>query len=185
MDIKDVYVKSADILQELYEEFSSAKVNSQHREFLSLKLMASLIHNDVCREFYNLSVNPTPGTSKLLILCPIITKLFEANRWYAHEANKRLRQLAKSRGMQEFIENKFKEMKPPNPSRMEKYSSVRQGCVYYYSYKKDATISMLKELGSINVDELFEDFEMLLLYHLEWLEALRAIGKLEAPENAV
>ena len=96
MDMKDVYIKSAALLESAKDELLSDGVTESHYEFLSLKFTASLIHNDVCREIHNLTVNPTVGASKLLSLGPIILKLFEANLWYSKVGNKRLHELARS-----------------------------------------------------------------------------------------
>jgi len=182
MDMKDVYIKSAALLESSNGESLSDGVTVAHAEFLSLKLMASLIHNDVCREFHNLTVNPTRGASKLLSLGPIILKLFEANLWYSQVGNKKLRELAESRGMFELIENKLKEMKLIRPSRIEEYAGIRNKLVAHYD---DQTVKMLQELGAIQSDKFFEDIEMMVRYGQEWLQALRSIGKLEVPENAV
>ena len=179
MDTKDIYIKSAALLE---SEFLSDGVTGFHYEFLSLKFMASLIHNDVCREFHRLTINPTIGASKLLSLCPIILKLFEANIWYSKVGNKRLRELAKSRGMLKLIEDKLKEMKLIRPSRIEKYAVIRNKLAGHYD---DQIANMLQELGAIQTDAFFEDIKMMVRYGQEWLQALRSIGKLEVPENAV
>lgn len=182
MNMKDVYIKSAALLESAKDEFLSNGVTGVHYEFLSLKFMASLIHNEVCREIHNLAVNPTIGASKLLSLGPIILKLFEANLWYSQVGNKRLRELAKSRGMLELIEVKLREMKLIRPSRIEKYAGIRNKLAGHYD---DQIANMLQELGAIQSDAFFEDIEMMVRYSQEWLQALRSIGKLEVPENAV
>ncbi len=51
--MKDIYIKSAGLLESAKAEFLSDGVTGFHYEFLSLKFMASLIHNDVCREWHN------------------------------------------------------------------------------------------------------------------------------------
>ncbi|HEX9758286.1 MAG TPA: hypothetical protein VGB26_10895 [Nitrospiria bacterium] len=181
-DMKDVYIKSAAFLESSKDEFLSDGVTGFHYEFLSLKFMASLIHNDVCREFHNLTVNPTIGTSKVLSLGPIILKLFEANLWYSQVGNKKLRELAESRGMLEFMENKLKEMKLIRPSRIEKYAGIRNKLVGHYD---DQIVKMLQELGATQSDNFFDDIEMMVRYSQEWLQALRSIGKLEVPENGI
>jgi len=182
MDMKDIYIKSAALLESAKDDFLLNGVTGFQYEFLSLKFMASLIHNDVCREIHNLTVNPTIGASKLLSLGPIILKLFEANLWYSQVGNKKLRELAKSRGMLDFIGNKLKEMKLIRPSRIEKYAGIRNKLVGHYD---DQIANMLQELGAIQSDVFFEDIEMMVRYSQEWLQALRSIGKLEIPENAV
>jgi hypothetical protein len=144
--------------------------------------MASLIHNDVCREIHNLTVNPTMGASKVLSLGPIILKLFEENLWYSNVGNRRLRELAESRGMLELIEAKFKEMKLIRPSRMERYAKIRNKLSGHYD---DQIANILQELGAIQSDVFFEDIEMMVRYSQEWLKALRSIGKLEVPENTL
>jgi hypothetical protein len=53
MDTKNVYIKSAAILESAKDDFLSNGVTEVHFEFLSLKFMASLIHNEVCREIHN------------------------------------------------------------------------------------------------------------------------------------
>lgn len=180
--MKDVYIKSAALLESAKDEFLSNGVTGDHYEFLSLKFMASLIHNEVCREIHNLAVNPTIGASKLLQLGPIILKLLEANLWYSQVGNKRLRELAKSRDMLELIEDKLREMKLIRPSRMEKYAGIRNKLAAHYD---DQIANMLQELGAIQSDAFYKDIEMMVRYSQEWLQALRSIGKLEVPENAV
>jgi hypothetical protein len=44
---------------------------------------------------------------------------------------------------------------------------------------------MLQELGAIQSGAFYKDIEMMVRYGQEWLQALRSIGKLEVPENAV
>ena len=81
---RDIYIKSAALLESAKAEFLSNGVTGFQYEFLSLKFMASLIHNAVCREWHNLTVYPTiEEASKLLSFGPIILKLFEAHRWYS------------------------------------------------------------------------------------------------------
>jgi hypothetical protein len=183
MDMKDIYIKSAALLESAKDEFLSTNgVTGLHYEFLSLKFIGSLIHNDVCREFHNLTVNPTLGSSKLLSLCPIILKLFEANLWYSKVGNKRLCELAKSRGALELIEDKLKEMKLIRPSRIEEYAKIRNKLAAHYD---DQLVKILHDLGVIQSDKFFEDIGMMVRYSQKWLQALRSIGKLEDPENAV
>jgi hypothetical protein len=184
MDIKDVYTKSAALLEEAKDDFLSARDTGEHHEFLSLKLMASLIHNDVCREFYNLTVNKTTGTSRLLALGPIVIKLFEAHLWYSQIGNKRLRELAKSRGMLELIENKLREMNRLNPGRIEKYADIRNKLIAHYPYNYE-TVRVVQEFGSISADDFFEDITMMVRYALEWLQALKAIGRFECSDRTV
>lgn len=180
MDMKDVYIKSAALLENAKDELISDGATGFRYEFHSLKFSASLMHNDVCREIHNLTVNPTIGASKLLSLGSIILKLFEVNRWYLDVGNKRLRELAKSRGMHEFIEAKLKEIKLIRPSRIEKYAGIRNKLAGHYD---NQMVNILQELGAIQSDAFFEDIEMMVRYSQEWLQALRSIGKLEVPEN--
>jgi ribosome maturation protein Sdo1 len=84
--------------------------------------------------------------------------------------------------MLEFIENKLKEMKRIRPSRIEKYAEIRSKLVAHYD---DQIVNILQELGAIQSDIFFEDIEMMVRFSQEWLQALRSIGKLEVPENAV
>jgi len=111
---------------------------------------------------------------------PIILKLFEANLWYSQVGNKRLRELAKSRGMLELIEDKLRKMKLIRPSRIEKYAGIRNKLAAYYD---DQIANMLQELGAIQSDAFYKDIEMMVRYGLQWLQALRSIGKLEVPEG--
>lgn len=182
MDMKDTYIKSAALLECAKDELLSDGVTGFRYEFHSLKFIASLMHNDVCREIHNLTVNPTIGASKLLSIGSIILKLFEENRWYSDVGNKRLRELAKSRGMLEFIEAKLKEMKLIRPSRIEKYAGIRNKLAGHYD---NQIVNILQELGAIQSDAFFEDIEMMVRYSQEWLQALRSIEKLEVPENTV
>ena len=182
MDMKDVYIKSAALLESAKDELLSDGVIGFRYEFHSLKFIVSLMHNDVCREIHNLTVNPTIGASKLLSIGSVILKLFEENRWYSDVGNKRLRELAKSRGMLEFIEAKLKEMKLIRSSRIEKYAEIRNKLAGHYD---NQIVNILQELGAIQSDAFFEDIEMMVRYSQEWLQALRSIGKLEVPENTV
>ena len=140
------------------------------------------MHNDICREFHNLTINPTMGTSNLLSYGSIILKLFEANLWYSQVGNRRLRELAKSRGKLQLIEDKLKEMKLIlRPSRIEKYAEIRNKLAGHYD---NQIVNILQELAAIRPDA-FEDIEMVVRYSQEWLQALRSIEKLEAPESTV
>ena len=182
MDMKDVYITSAALLENAKDELLSDGATGFRYEFHSLKFIVSLMHNDVCREIHNLTVNPTIGASKLLSIGSVILKLFEENRWYSDVGNKRLRELAKSRGMLEFIEAKLKEMKLIRSSRIEKYAEIRNKLAGHYD---NQIVNILQELGAIQSDAFFEDIEMMVRYSQEWLQALRSIGKLEVPENTV
>jgi hypothetical protein len=182
MDMKDTYIRSAALLESAKDELLSDGVTGFRYEFHSLKFIASLMHNDVCREIHNLNGNPTIGASKLLSIGSIILKLFEENRWYSDVGNKRLRELAKSRGMLEFIEAKLKEMKLIRPSRIEKYAGIRNKLAGHYD---DQIVNILQELGAIQSDAFFEDIEMMVRYSQEWLKALKSIEKLEVPESTV
>ena len=182
MDMKDIYIKSATLLESAKDELLSDGVTGSHYEFLSLKFIASLIHNDVCREFHNLATNPTMGASKVLSLGPIILKLFEAKLWYSQFGNRKLLELAKRRGMDSLIKNKLKEMKLLDPSRIGKYAGIRNKLAGHYD---DQIASAFQELGAIQYDAFSKDIQMMVRYSQEWLWALRSIGKLEVPENTV
>jgi hypothetical protein len=182
MDMKDVYIKSAELLESAKDEFLLNGGTEVHNEFLSLKFMGSLIHNEVCREIHNLAVNPTIGASKLLQYCPIILKLYEEHLWYSQVGNKRLRELAKSRGMLELIEDKVRKMRLIRPSRIKKYKGIRDKLAAHYD---DQIANMLQEFEAIQTNAFFEDIKMMMRYSQEWLEALRFIGKLEVPENPI
>ncbi len=182
MDMKDIYIKSAVLLESAKNELLSDGVTGFRYEVHSLKFIASLMHNDVCREIHNLTVNPTMGASKLLSIGSIILKLFEENRWYSDVGNKRLRELAKSRGKLQLIEEKLKEMKLIRPSRIEKYAGIRNKLAGHYD---DQIVNILQELGAIQSDAFYEDIEMMVRYSQEWLKALKSIEKLEVPESTV
>ena len=183
MDMKDVYITSAALLESAKDELLSDGATGFRYEFHSLKFSASLMHNDVCREFHNLTINPTMGTSNLLSYGSIILKLFEANLWYSQVGNRRLRELAKSRGKLQLIEDTLKEMKLIlRPNRIEKYAEIRNKLAGHYDSQ---IVNILQELAAIRPDAFFEDIEMVVRYSQEWLQALRSIGKLEVPENTV
>ncbi len=179
--MQEVYTQSSVILEKAQEDYSTSIVPDEYREFLSLRLMVSIIHNDVCREYYNFNANfhLATGLSRLLALGSVIMKLFEAHIWYSQIGNKQLRKLAKSRGMITFIDDKFKKMKRINPSRIEKYSGIRNDLSVHYS---DKTINVIQHIGSISANDVFEDIEIVLLYGMEWMKALRSIGKLDESE---
>ena len=183
MDMKDVYITSAALLENAKDELLSDGATGFRYEFHSLKFIVSLMHNDVCREIHNLTVNPTIGASKLLSIGSVILKLFEENRWYSDVGNKRLRELAKSRGKLQLIEDKLKEMKLIlRPNRIKKYAEIRNKLAGHYDSQ---IVNILQELAAIRPDAFFEDIEMVVRYSQEWLQALRSIGKLEVPENTV
>lgn len=178
--MKDIYIQSASLLENAQDEFLSADAEGLQHDFLQLKFMALLIHNDVCREVHNLNINPTIGTSKLLSLGQVLLKLFEANLWYSKIGNKKLLELAKSRGMHEFIKAKLKELKPLRPSRIEKYADIRNSLSAHYD---QLSPKLLQELGTVQAGAFFEDIKMTIRYHQEWLKALRSVGKLEVPHK--
>lgn len=173
--IKEVYADAATVLEKSRDEFSS--VWEQH-EFLTLKLIASIIHTDVCREYQNLILNQAAfsgsnETSTLLVCGQLIVKLFEAHRWYNQSGNRRLLQLAQSRGIRDFVESEF----DIHANRIEKYKRIRNMMVHY----DDETIHVIQELRSLPSEEFFNDIARLIKYGNTWLQALRSIGKLESP----
>ena len=171
-DMKEIYVTSAKLFESARDELFLDGITGVHREFIELKFMGCLIHNEICREFHNLTGNPTIGASKLLALGPIILKLFEANLWYSQVGNRMLRELAQSRGMLEFFESKYKEMKLIRPSRIEMYAGIRNQLAAHYD---DHTPTMFQKLGAIEADAFFEDIEMMVRYSQEWLQVLTII----------
>lgn len=180
INTKDIYTKSAALLEEAKDKFVSEGATGAQYDFLLLKLMASIIHNDICREFHNLILNPTSETSKLLAFGPIILKLFEANRWYQQVGNKKLRELARNRDMLQFVENKLKKMKLMNPKRIEEYKGIRNRLIGHYD---EQMIDVVQELTSIQSDRFIGDVEVILRYGRDWLPVLRSIGKLQISEN--
>jgi hypothetical protein len=68
------------------------------------------------------------------------------------------------------------------PSRVENYAGIRNKLAAHYD---DQIANMLQELGVIQSDAFFENIKMMVRYGLEWEQALRFIGKLEVPENAI
>jgi hypothetical protein len=123
--IKEVYLKSGSILDVAHSELALSEKSELQSEFLSLKFMAATIHNEICREFYFLNSNPTTGISKLISIGPIILKLFEANLWYQKVGNKKLRELAHSRGLDKLYNAKSNALKELKPNRIDKYSDFR------------------------------------------------------------
>lgn len=178
MKMQQVYCKSATILEEVKDELSSNCVSELHHDFLSLKFMASVIHNDVCREVNNMIANPTTGTSKLLAFGPIILKLLEAKNWYSKVGNKKLCELAKNRGMLASINNKLKEIESINPSRIDKYKKFRHKLVAHYDVRTPI-LAIIEELGRVPANEFSEDVEMMALYSQKWLQILSSVGKSE------
>lgn len=180
--VKDIYVQSASNLEDAKNELLSYNARGLHFDFLEVKFMASLIHNDVCREIFCLESNPTVGDSKLLSIAQVILKLFEANLWYSKIGNKRLLVLAKSRGMEEFVRAKLKEIKFLGSSGVEKYADIRNYLSAHYVQQSPVT---LQKLGTIQADTFFKDIEMTTRYRHEWLKVLRSVGKLEVPHESL
>ena len=113
-------------------------------------------------------------------LAQLFWNYFEAHRWYSQVGNKRLRELAKSRGMLELTEVKFKEMKLIRPSRIEKYVEVRNKLAAHYD---DQIADMLQELWAIQHDAFFEDIEMMVRYSLEWVQTAQVYWETGSPNK--
>lgn len=178
--MKEIYITSATLLENARDELLSNGVTGIHQEFLQLKFMGCLIHNDCCREMYNLTVNPTLETSKVLALSSIIMKLFEANRWYSTFGNRGILELAEIRGVRELVQAKLSEMKRLRPQRIEAYADIRNRLSGHYNNSE--AFEMLQKLGGISYDTFFKDIEMMVQYSHEWLQALMSMGKLDIPE---
>lgn len=180
--VKDIYVQSASNLENAYNELLLHDVEGPHLDYLQVKFMASLIHNDVCREVLHLHINPTTGASKLLSISQVILKLFKAYLWYSKTGNKKLRELAESRGRKDFIQAQFNVMKTLCPSRIEKYADIRNELSAHYL---EQSSNVLQRLGTIEADTFFKDLEMTIRYQQEWLKALRSVGKIEIPQEGL
>jgi len=175
--IKNVYCKSAELLEAVQTERERVDTDGQLKDFISLKYMASVIHNELCREFYYLVSNPTRGQSKLMSLGIIILKLFEAHRWYKGIGNKNLIILAKKRGMEEILNKKLSEIKLIKPSRIEKYATYRNTLSGHYD---NDFPEKLQSFGTLDSENFFSDIELMVRYSQEWLKILDSVGKLEA-----
>lgn len=175
--IEKVYLESSRLLDLAREDTLKVNISTIKREFYSLKFMASVIHNELCREFFYLVLNPTIGTSKIISLGPLILKLYEANNWYFKFGNKRLRELACERGLNSLCDEKLRELKSLKPSRIEKYTVVGNKLAGHYDLNY---FELVEEFSITDSDEFFDDVLVLITYGKRWLQLLQSIGKLDS-----
>ena len=171
--LKRQYIKSAENLEKAKAEFESVVESGPKQEFYRLKYMGFILQNEMCREFFNLESNPTKNESKLAALAPVILALFEAYIWYRKEGNPRLRELARERGMFEYVETELKRIKALKAGNIEAYSSYRNKLAGHFDLTR---VELINHFGKLNFEKFEQDAVSVISYGNEWIDILKNVG---------
>lgn len=103
------------------------------RSHLETWLMAAVIHCDLCRVVVALD-ECEPGVASLLSMADIVSKLYEAKKWYFSAGAKGLRETARTKACGEaYVDQSLRTLKAKHPiSAVDKYAVFRNkvGCHY-------------------------------------------------------
>ncbi|WP_092032785.1 hypothetical protein [Marinobacter sp. DSM 26671] len=96
--------------------------------------MAAIIHCDICRQVVALDECNVEGLARLLILGNIVSKLFEAQRWYFGPGRTLLKDIAKSKDigadrLEEYLKTLGAKHKVDS---IQRYSEYRNKLSYHY-----------------------------------------------------
>jgi hypothetical protein len=121
--------------------------------------MAAVIHCDMCRLVVSLD-ECEPGLASLLAMSDVVSKLYEAKRWYLGQGAKSLRKIAcrKVCGTA-VVDDRLKELKSQHPiGSVDRYASYRNRVGNHYA---EDTVEYLIRFGqeeSLNFYTLLTTF---------------------------
>lgn len=124
-----------------------AHVPRLHRD---IWVMATVIHCDICRLVVALD-ECEPGAARLLSMAGVVSKLYEAKKWYLSAGARSLREIAKIKTCgQTYIEGRLKELKAQHPiSKIDAYAVFRHKVGHHYDAETPKYLAMFGNQDSV------------------------------------
>ena len=139
--------------------------------------MVAVIHCDLCRLVVAFDECEREGLSRLLWMADIVSKLYEAKRWYFGKGVKLLGEIAKKRGCgPKIVSEKIKQIRRENPieKTVEKYSKYRNKVSYHYDTK---ALTYLEKFGNEDADKFYELLMLFTRFSGEWVQLTNSLIK--------
>jgi len=146
------------------------------REFVDLKLQASIFQYDVCAEMVGYERAKPSGFAASLARKGLVLRLYEYNSLLNSTLVPRLLKLARSRGV-DFTVESIKRVKTPlsrDLKRINQWSDFRNNAGGHYGKNFKAQVEVLRDLNHVDVMNSTKAF---LSFNMALLVALRDIGR--------
>jgi hypothetical protein len=136
-------------------------------------VMAAVIHCDLCRLVVSLD-ECEPGIAKLLSMADIVSKLYEAKKWYLGVGAKALRKIAEGKSCDTtIVDAKLKELKSLHPIvKVEKYAVYRNKVGYHYDVD---TPTYLTRFGQEDSDDFYALLITFSRFSGEWAKLTKRV----------
>lgn len=146
--------------------------------------MAALIHCDICRLVVAFDECEREGIARLVWMAEIVSKLFEAKRWYLKLGGKLLLDIARRRKCgTEYMSRQLKEIWSRFPiKQIESYAVYRNTVGYHYD--KD-TLRHLERFGGEDADLFYDRLLTFVRFSGAWAQLTRDLLRDELPFDAL
>jgi hypothetical protein len=161
-----------------YDEAQGVQV----KEFVLLKLQASIFQYDICNEMVGYMRNKPVGFAASVALKGLVLRLYEYDDLINTTLIPRMIKLATHRGVA-FDKSKVKALRTEwktELNRLKRWSSFRNQVAGHYGKDLNIQVSLLKDLDK---DEVMTVTVAFLSYNMSLLVGLRDIGKGIATDN--
>ncbi len=140
--------------------------------------MAAMIHCDITRLVVAFDECEREGVARLLWMADIVSKLYEAKRWYFEKGGKLLLDISQNKICGEGIVCKrIREVKYKYTiGKVEEYSDYRNKVGYHYD--ADA-LTHLEEFGNEDANAFYELLTMFASFSGEWAKLTKSLIKNE------
>ncbi len=140
--------------------------------------MAAVVHCDMCRLIVAFDECEREGIARLLWMADIVSKLYEAKRWYLQKGSRRLRNIAKRKKCgPDCVGNKLKKIRSKFPiTEIDKYAKYRNKLGFHYD---DKAIDCLNEFGEENAESFFHLLKTFAHFSGEWAQLTKSLIKNE------
>jgi len=161
---------------------TSAQCGSVSKDEKIAWAMAAVIHCDMCRLIVAFDECERDGLARLLWMADLVSKLYEAKRWYFEKGARLLRKIAERKNCgQDCVGKKLKEIRSKYPVvKIDTYAKYRNKLGFHYDVN---AIGYLNEFCSEDVALFHELLLVFSRFSGEWSKLTRSLIKDEVTDD--
>lgn len=158
---------SSTSFEKTFDAFFDSKFDQISEEKKRLWAVSSLIHLDQCRLFEAFDSCPVEGFPRLLWMSEIISKLYEAKKWYFSNGIKLLHELAHEKNRLDEIKRKIELLRKKNDLKcIDRFKKYRNKFSFHYDQQ---AMDYLREFSKEDYDEYINVCLTFGAFSKEWL----------------
>ena len=169
----DVLQKTSRNTAQAYDALYSAEYDHIPEEDKLAWAMACVIHCDITRFLVAISESEA-GVTKLLWMAELVSKLFEAEMWYAKKGVLLLENIAKRNDWKgESVRDLTSKLRTDNSiDRIKKFRKYRNKLSFHYERN---ALDHLRMFGEVDTDEFYNIVKSFVKFSQEWADLTKQV----------